>query len=409
MKSETAHTGNLDNSILPVIEVGWIVAGRLDNVDRVAVEQARDAVLEFMRQRLPAFDWRMPLLRRDKLVTSSQEEAVVLLDAGIVERNIRHWDFSVLVTNADLISHYKTDAIAAISRSLEGTVISTCRIDPKAASPEIADEERTSQLARRIQALVVHAFCHFCGLGHDDDPRNFMFDFETAEDLDGPAELSPRQIDDLRDDLQQVADQRLEEEQPTRRQSRLLFYLQAAWINRGDILESLYEARPWQYPFRLSRLTAAAVSTMVLLLVTAEAWDLGMSQTPAFVTLLSVIAILFTTWYTLLRQRLFVRRERRKLSEQNVVTNLSTFAIVLSGITTTYALLFLLTLAATQTLYTTELASNWSASLSRPPGLTHYGTLAGFIASLGIFIGSLGASFEQQHYFRHVTFVDEEI
>jgi len=333
----------------------------------------------------------------------------VLLDAGIVERNIRHWDFSVLVTNTDLISHYKTDAIAAISRSLEGTVISTCRIDPKAATPEIAEEERTSQLARRIHALVVHAFCHFCGLGHDDDPRNFMFDFETAEDLDSPAELSPRQIDDLRDDLQQVADQRLEEEQPGGRQSRLLFYLRAAWINRGDMVESLYEARPWQFPFRLSRLTAAAVSTMMLLLVTAEAWDLGMSQTPVFVTLLSVIAILFTTWYTLLRQRLFVRRERRRLSEQNVVTNLSTFSIVLAGIATTYALLFLLTLAATQTLYTTELASNWSASLSRPPGLTHYATLAGFIASLGIFIGALGASFEQQHYFRHVTFVDEEI
>ena len=46
------------------IEIGWIVAGRLDAVDRAAVEQARVAALEFMREHLPEFVWRMPLLRR---------------------------------------------------------------------------------------------------------------------------------------------------------------------------------------------------------------------------------------------------------------------------------------------------------------------------------------------------------
>ena len=393
----------------PVIEVGWIVAGRLDEVDREAVEQARDATLEFMRERLPEFVWRMPLLLRDELVTGSRVEAVVLLDAGIVERNIRRWDFSVFVTAADLVSHYKIDAIAVISRSLEGTVISTCRIDPKATAPETADQERTIQLAGRIQVLVIHAFCHFCGLGHHDDPQNFMFDVATVNDFDRAADLSSEQVEELRDDLQQVADQRLEERQPARAQNSALFYLRAAWINREDILESLYEAHPWQFPFRLSRLTAAAISAMMILLVTAEAWDLGMSQSPAFVTLLSTVAILFTTSYTLIRQRLFVRREHRHLTEQNVVTNLSTFSIVLAGITTTYLLLFLLTFTAAKTLFTATLTTNWAASLSTAPNLTHHLTLAAFIASLGIFIGSLGASFEQQHYFRHVTFVDEEI
>jgi hypothetical protein len=30
------------------------------------------------------------------------------------------------------------------------------------------------------------------------------------------------------------------------------------------------------------------------------------------------------------------------------------------------------------------------------------------MAALGLIIGALGASFEQQHYFRHITYVDEE-
>ena len=35
--------------------------------------------------------------------------------------------------------------------------------------------------------------------------------------------------------------------------------------------------------------------------------------------------------------------------------------------------------------------------------------MAIFAASLGILIGALGASFESNHYFRHIIFVDEEI
>jgi hypothetical protein len=34
--------------------------------------------------------------------------------------------------------------------------------------------------------------------------------------------------------------------------------------------------------------------------------------------------------------------------------------------------------------------------------------MAGFIASLGIAIGALGASFEEHQYFRHIAFIDEE-
>jgi len=32
-----------------------------------------------------------------------------------------------------------------------------------------------------------------------------------------------------------------------------------------------------------------------------------------------------------------------------------------------------------------------------------------FVASVGMVTGALGASFEDQHCFRHMTFVDEEI
>jgi predicted Zn-dependent protease len=396
------------SSPVPLIEIGWIVAGGLDEIDRQAIENAREETLNYLREKLPSFSWRIPMLRRKQLVAAARVAPVDLLDAGVVERNAGHWDFTVVITNADLISHYKRDAIAVVSRSMEGTVISTWRIDPVTTQPDIGDSARSETLAHRIMILVLHAFGHFCGLGHQIEKDNFMFDFETIEDVDNSLELSDRQIDALNSDLREVSDQRLEESTGKRKNS-IGFYIKAAWINRSDILESLIEAKPWQFPYRLSRLTTAAVSAILILLISAEAWDLGMSQTPWFVVLLSLVAICFTTIYTLIRQKLFVRREHRKLSEQNVVTNVSTSAIVFFGIMTTYLIMLLLTITVALTLFSNRLADNWSESIVEPPNATHYFSLALFVASLGIFIGALGASFEEQTYFRHVTFVDEEI
>ena len=49
------------------------------------------------------------------------------------------------------------------------------------------------------------------------------------------------------------------------------------------------------------------------------------------------------------------------------------------------------------------------ASLKKPIRLRHYLLLTTTVGSLGIVIGALEASFEQQHHFRHVVFVDEEV
>ncbi|MCB0060021.1 MAG: hypothetical protein KDE45_23445, partial [Caldilineaceae bacterium] len=43
------------------------------------------------------------------------------------------------------------------------------------------------------------------------------------------------------------------------------------------------------------------------------------------------------------------------------------------------------------------------------PLLDEYLLLSALVAALAICTGALGASIENSHYFRHITFVDEEI
>jgi hypothetical protein len=236
-----------------------------------------------------------------------------------------------------------------------------------------------------------------------------MSAFATVEDLDQANRLGAKQREQFQAGLREVADRRLEEQTDVSLASTPGFYWRAAWINRHLIAQAVWQAKPWQFPFRLSRLTTAAASAMLILMITAEAWQLGLSQSMTLLAALSTSAILLTTLYVITKQRLFVRREHSRLSELSVVTNVSTFAIVLSGMTATFGFLAIATFAFGPLLFGPGLVKSWAPTSRDAAEFWLYSKLALFVASIGMFIGALGASFEQQHYFRHITHVDEEI
>ena len=393
-----------------IVEIGWIVAGHLDKPDADAVLRARDSISERLRRDFSEFVWKMPLIYREEIAAGAREEPVILLDQAVLDRDARHWDYAVLITSADLVSHYGPFAFAVLSRSLEVAVISTARIDPQAQRTEsgLDAAARTDRMARRIETLLLHEFGHLNGLPHHDDPRNLMYELRGVEDLDGMNEFQDEQRTEIFESLRETADQRLEERESFERANPWRFYLQTLWHNRHDIGEAIANARPWQFPIRLSRLSAAALSTMLILLMTAEVWDLGMTQSGTSVTVLAMLTMAATTTYVVVRQQLLLHRERRYLTEQGAVKNIAACSIVLAGMLTMFVLLYVLTLLLSLVLFDAVLVREWAAALQNDVRPTHYLMLAGFIASIGIAIGALGASFEEHLYFRHITYVDEE-
>ena len=399
----------------PKLEVGWLLVGRLDEADRRAAARARQHMRRYLRDTFPQFGWQFPTVARREGPPTALVEPVDLLDYGVEERDTRHWDFAFVITQAELRSYFKPYALGAPSQAVQVAVASTARIDPEAL-PAFPDEqpgedtaERYEVLGHRLYALVMHLFGHLGDLDHADDPSDFMFAPQAIPDLDQMGRYSEEGQAQLLQELRDAADVRLEErhEEDSRR-GRMRFYLRAWWQERRDIASAIGQIRPWTFPLQFSRLTTAAVSTLVILIMTAEAWELGMSQPLGRVALLSVGSLAATSTYLVTRQRLLSRRRAPRLSEQRVVAGTAVATAVGLGMATTYVLLFCVTLVLSLTFFSDTLAQNWSGSASTPLGWSRYLSLAGFIAALGLAIGALGASFEEQGYFRHVAFADEE-
>ena len=298
--------------------------------------------------------------------------------------------------------------LAAPSRVFNAGVISTARLARSSsalASNEVHDPDL---LSRRLLALTLHIFGHLNDLDITNEAGNVMREIETPTDLDEPVDFSRRQIELMRPVLSAVADARLEE---TGDASAGLasFYMRALVVNRTGVLQAVRRANPWLFPVWLSRLTTAAISTLLVLVVTAEAWELGVNQSSVQVATLSVLALLTTSAFILKRQRLLVRRHGRRLTEQRVVANAAMVLTVFAGMAVMYALVFALSFAAGLGFLNEEIVRRWASLPSEESVFDGRLTMAGFVASLGILIGALGAAFEGRSYFRHVLHVDREI
>ena len=390
----------------PPLEIGVVLAGP-DERQRKGLLLARDLLLEELQARFPQFDWRLQLVRRALPGQATPVQPMTLLEQAVHERDVQQWDFVLAITNAELVSHYRPFAVAVVSRVFDAGVISTARLDPISTESDFDLQRRMQAIAGRIRAIGMHVLGHLSGLPHSQEPQGWMADVECVDDLDRAGGFADDELAEMTEHLQEVADERLEEQRDAPQRSALRFYLQSAWVNRHELANALWEARPWSFPIRLSRLTTAAVSTVLVLLMTGEVWDLALEQSWLAVCTLAGLALGVTTAYVLKRQQLLVRRGARR-TEQTATTNLSILAIVGCGMIVELAMLFGLGLLVGTTMFPATLLTDWTNMPVRAIAFGDYALMSLFCAGTGICIGALGASFEEQQYFRHIVVVDEE-
>ena len=443
------------------VVVGWLLDKPLDRHDFLGIDKARRVAVTRLREELPGFEWEMPLAQRE-LNTHQAAEASRLLDLGLQVRDAERWDFVIVVIARELKAYYGKVSYGAISRTHDAAVLSTARLDPAADSDPLEEDnerEQVQAIARRLTNLSLIAFGHLCDLPVSTAPVPDLSDPGVASVLGGsgdgaggvtpgttvaarvplmkavrrPSDLdAPRLVGEFEAErfetfLARVADARVEEQyalDPKR--GHLLkargvlpgvrFGLRSLWANRHELASTVFHARPWEFPVRLSRLTAAMVSALLIFILTGETWDLSLSQTWPKVGWFFAMSLVFTTAYVVARQRLFVvpqtQRVRLRRQEQQVVSNAMAVAIVFIGLLSTALFAFAILLFFGIVLFPGELLSGWAGNRPDPESgirLVDYLKFSAFMGSMGLIVGALGTSFEEQYHFRHVVFVDDEL
>lgn len=394
----TTRDDDARDPVQPRVDVGILTSG---SMPMDLVDQSVELLAARLRERFPDFDWCFFEQRWAPQRGAPTTEPSTLLIRAAERRDAASWDFVLVITDADLAGHYQHYAFSMLSRPLDAAVVSLARLH--ALGP------RADRRSARMATLLQQALAHLAGLDGHTAPDNLLYRPTHAENLDAMTNLTQEQAERWRCHLVEIADQRLEETPHTH--PPLRFLMAAAWINRTEIAQAILGARPWQLPYRLGRLTAAAVSSLAIITLTAESWDLGLSLDGARISALGAAALVGTTLYVTAKQRLLLKRAVAR-TEQTVVTAVASVFIVFLGMLTTWVLLVFLGFGGASLLFPDQVIAGWApAALAGPSDITGATLLrmATFAASLATMIGALGASFEDEHYFRHIVLIDEEI
>lgn len=349
----------------------------------------REQLLEALTAQFPQFQWQIAVVNRHRFSPLGAIDPLTLLEFAVQEKIAHRLDYVLALVPNELSFRDRAPTWGVPSSALEAGVIST--------GAEAAPDVRADSLA----AMSLHLLGHLWGLEHCGEGPMRPLPARAPD-----AGLAPFPADQQRtivDRLDEVADARIEEER--RRLSTLAFYWRTFTADPRGILTDLWGYAPWKLPFRLGRLTAGAVTFMVILLLTAETWEVGVNFAPAGVLAATVAAIPAAAAFLFVGQNLAKMSGSGHLREQLVRTRLVLYGSLLAGMASLWVVLsivaFLVGLAMPD-----HVLVKW---LTERPDAFTLARYSAFMATLGLLGGALGGNLEDEGNFKAKFLFDEEV
>lgn len=381
-------TDSADDAKKPVIFIGWVVPAREGSR---TVDRARETMLrlhENLSEILPMFDWKTELVTRRLTRQSRQQDPLQLLQVGVQEKVARSWDFALVASSSELMARRRPFILGVPSSALETAVVSlqaedqcvTANIDPAA-------------VARFLLASMLGLASKQGGAMRPPNPSE---DYEL--ELFSDSELSI-----LEDRLMDIGDERLEE--GDRRWNRITFRLRTFLADPKGIMLDVIGYRPWWQPFRLDRLTAAALLSSLLSFLGAEVWELGIGISPLILAIGTILAIWISAWFLKKGQHLSEVTRYSGLSEQVVRTEWVLGICLLFGMAVLWCLLWGAAFGMAS-LLPRSVIEGWI------DGTLDFGArarFAAFVSTLGTVAGALGGNLEDEGEFKARFYFDEEV
>jgi len=320
------------------------------------------------------------------------------LRIGLSEKLERHVHFLLIVTEVDLAATTLSYTLALPSPLTNIGVISTKRLDP-AFWGDPADDAR---LVRRLTTLLLHTFGHLLNLPHAADADNAMHDVAKVDDLDSMATLTDAQREGMRRALPREAHERSSRDRHWR------FALHTLVRDWRSILRAVARANPLHLVTRLPTMITAALSVIILVVFSAEVWDVGSTVALYQLAMFSVAAVLGAT-AVLYRSFAFrgMLSRGRVLAESAVVTGAATALCLFLTMMLLFSMFVCLTYLGTATIFPQKLMQTWPTVDPAVRPIDHL-KLSLFVAALGLLAGSLGGRADSKDLVRRVLFVDEE-
>jgi len=384
------------------VDVGLLVAHAPgtdpDELQSFATQAAEDAIGELSSA--TDVTWRFYLEDPARLPDHDRRRASEFLDRATHRMVEGPYDLVIVVTDVPLISSRERFVPGLASPLARVAVVSTrnLRRAPRGKTRRSLDDEG---LRWNTATLLVHLVGHLLGARHRDADGGvmepFQFDPERQEVPAMDAEVASR--------LHRIAEEiPATEVRPRNRLSRLAFHVRAALRSPGDVLQGLRNSKAPLLPLSLPKLSTAAVAPTLVIVFSAESWDVGFHMANATAAMFAVTSVLIAALYLLFAQNLsFPRKRHDVVTEHTALVNVTVFLVLVLAMVGLFALVFGIILVIELVVFPPNLMSNWPSLEDPSVGLVDLVRTGAFISTVGVLSGALAGGLENRTIVSHLA------
>ncbi len=350
--------------------------------------------------------WSFHLVEPIALTTDKTREPSDFLDAATMRMAEGPYDIVVVITDVTLISRKDKIEAGLASPITYTTVISTQRLTTTPRGKPVRTLEAE---AVRVNAatLLLHLLGHISGLPHTAvGKRGVMAPFSFRERRTSHSRFNDQERLLLKEKVKQLPERELHGGTSL---ENLIFHMIMATKHLNAVFSPLLRNWAILLPLSLPRLATAAVAPSLLLIFTAEIWDVGLNMENRTAAFFAAASILGASFYLIKIQSLFLpRKEKNVLTEHQAIANVVIFLSILLACIGLFLMIGGLMMIIELYVFPEGLISTWP-TLDKPMvGLSDKLRLAAFISTVGVTTGALAGGLEKKTVIQHLAlFLDK--
>jgi len=369
-----------------------------DRLRSFAERAAEDAVDELASA--TDVTWRFYLEHGTRLADHDRRRPSEFLDRATHRMVEGPYDAVVVVTNVPVVSSRERFVPGLASPLARVAVVSTRNLR---SAPRGEPRRPLDGAAVRWNGatLLVHLVGHVLGARHRDADGGVMEPFRFR-----PERRSVPPMDaDVGTALRRIArETSAAEARPRGTVSRLAFHAWSAARNPLRVAGALVNSRAPLLPLSLPKLSTAAVTPTLVIVFSAESWDVGFHMSNATAGLFAVASVLAAAAYLLFAQNLsFPRKRHRVVTEHTALVNVTVFLVLVLAMGGLFALVGAVILVIELAVFPPNLMSNWPSLENPSVGLVDLVRTSAFISTIGVLSGALAGGLESRTIVSHLT------
>lgn len=384
------------------IHVGVLVAHAPetdpDQLQTFATQVAEDTVDELASA--TEVTWRFYLEDASNLPDHDQRRPSEFLDHATHQMVEGPYDLIVVVTDVPLVSS-KEQFVPGLASPLSRVAIVSTENLRSAPRNEPRRSLEDDAVRWNTATLVVHLVGHVLGARHRDADGGVMEPFR----FDPERRAVPPIDADIERDLHRIAAElSAAEARPRGPIERFAFHVASAARNPGQILQALGNSRAPLLPLSLPKLSTAALAPTLVIVFSAESWDVGFHMTNVTAALFAAVSVLTAALYLLFVQNLtFPRKRHQIVTEHTALVNVTVFFVLLLAMVGLFGLVWTIILVIELVVFPPNLMSNWPSLEEPAVGFVDLVRTGAFISTVGVLSGALAGGLESRVIISHLA------